>query len=349
MLKAKYIKHTLQFKQASGTSRGVLTTKDSWFIVIWNDETPSIKGIGECSIIKGLSPDNMDDYEDKLQYVCDNIQAKEALLEELNEFPSIQFGLETALLDLNKEGNKQLFRSHFLIANQPIKINGLIWMGEKDFMLKQIEKKLTQGFTCLKLKIGAINFEEELNILKSIREKYSIDELELRVDANGAFSPSDAMTKLEKLAKLDIHSIEQPIKQGQYAEMFELCYKSPIPIALDEELIGISTLADKRWLLEKTQPHYIILKPSLIGGIKGTSEWIEIAGEMSIPWWITSALESNIGLNAIAQYAATFYNPLPQGLGTGQLYTNNIDCPLELKGDHLFYNHEKEWDLSLFE
>jgi len=349
MLKARFIKHTLEFKQASGTSRGILTTKDSWFLLVTDDQKPGIQGIGECSIIKGLSPDNLEEYESQLQFVCDNINQKGELLEELSKFPSIQFGLETALLDLVAEGSKKLFRSHFVRSNQPLKINGLIWMGNKNFMLEQIKSKLEDGFSCLKLKIGAINFEEELSVLKSIRNEYNSDVLELRVDANGAFSPENALDKLKVLSDLDLHSIEQPIKQGQLKEMADLCADSPLAIALDEELIGISTLADKRWLLEKIQPHYIILKPSLIGGIKGSNEWIEAAGEISIPWWITSALESNIGLNAIAQYTSTFNNPLPQGLGTGQLYTNNIDCQLSLTGDLLTFNQEKSWDLSLFE
>jgi len=349
MLKAKYIKHTLEFKQASGTSRGILTTKDSWFLILSDDKNPNIRGIGECSIIVGLSPDNLEEYENQLQYVCNNINQKEELLEKLVKFPSIHFGLETALLDLQTNGSKHLFRSHFVRSNQPLRINGLIWMGNKSFMLDQIKTKLDLGFSCLKLKIGAINFNEEIDILQSIRSEFNADELELRVDANGAFKPEDALEKLNILAEFDLHSIEQPIKQGQILEMAELCAESPLAIALDEELIGITTLADKRWLLEKIQPHYIILKPSLIGGIKGSNEWIKAAGEISIPWWITSALESNIGLNAIAQYTSTFNNPLPQGLGTGQLYTNNIDCPLTLEGDNLTYDQSKAWDLSLFE
>lgn len=349
MLKARYIKHTLNFKQASGTSRGVLKTKDSWFLILCDAEQPNIQGIGECSIIEGLSPDNLDKYESKLQFVCENINQKEELLNGLSKFPSIQFGLETALLDIQATGNKNLFRSHFLRSNYPIKINGLIWMGDTDFMLEQIKIKIELGFSCLKLKIGAINFQDELKILKSIRSEYSPDVLELRVDANGAFKPENALDKLNTLSEFDLHSIEQPIKQGQLKEMAKLCELSPLAIALDEELIGVTTLSDKQWLLEKIQPHYIILKPSLIGGIKGSNEWIEAAGELCIPWWITSALESNIGLNAVAQYAAKFNNPLPQGLGTGQLYLNNIDCPLTLNGDQLTYNQEEKWDLSLFE
>ena len=349
MLQARYIKHTLQFKQASGTSRGVLKTKDSWFLILFDTNSPNIQGIGECSIIEGLSPENLEKYESKLQFVCEHIDQREYLLDKLSKFPSIQFGLETALLDIEAKGNKTLFRSHFVRSQYPIKINGLIWMGNKDFMLEQIKTKIDNGFSCLKLKIGAIDFEEELNILKNIRAEYSQDVLELRVDANGAFSPQSAMNKLNILSDFDLHSIEQPIKQGQFEEMSKLCELSPLAIALDEELIGITGLGNKQSLLEEIQPHYIILKPSLIGGIKGSNEWIEAAGELSIPWWITSALESNIGLNAISQYAATFNNPLPQGLGTGQLYTNNIDCPLNLDGDQLTYNQEIKWDLSLFE
>jgi len=348
MLTAKYIKHVLNFKLPSGTSRGVLTNKESWYLIVSDTDAPNIKGIGECSLIPGLSPDDYDSYETKLNYVCDNITKETALLSELTEYPSIQFGLETALLDLKAEGTKKLFKSQFLNMDIPITINGLIWMGDKDFMIKQIKTKLNDGFNCLKLKIGAINFEDEVNILRNIRSEFNPEELELRVDANGAFSTSEVSKKLNVLSEFDIHSIEQPIKQKQYKEMAELCADSPIPIALDEELIGINNLEDKIWLLEKIEPHYIILKPSLIGGFKGTNEWIEIAGEMSIPWWITSALESNIGLNAITQFAATFNNPLPQGLGTGQLYTNNIDCPLTLKNDKLHYDHNKIWDLSLF-
>jgi len=348
MLQARYIKHTLQFKQASGTSRGILKTKNSWFLILCETNNPNIQGVGECSIIEGLSPENLEKYESKLQFVCQNIDQREHLLDKLSKFPSIQFGLETALLDIQAKGGKTLFRSHFVRSHSPIKINGLIWMGNKDFMIEQIKTKIENGFSCLKLKIGAIDFEEELNILKSIRTEYSHDVLELRVDANGAFSPKSALDKLNVLSEFDLHSIEQPIKQGQFEEMAKLCELSPLAIALDEELIGITELGNKQSLLEEIQPHYIILKPSLIGGIKGSDEWIESAGELSIPWWITSALESNIGLNAISQYAATFNNPLPQGLGTGQLYTNNIDCPLTLNGDQLTYNQEIKWDLSLF-
>ncbi len=350
MLKARYFKHTLNFKRPSGTSRGVLNTKESWFILVWNIDAPEVVGIGECGLLKGLSLDDVDNYEEKLKEVCNRVNEHETMLTgELNSFPSIQFGLEMALLDLNTKGSKQFIRSPFITSNTPISINGLIWMGEKEFMLEQIKSKLETGFRCVKLKIGAIDFEQELDLLKFIRNQFTEDDLELRVDANGAFTPENAIEKLKRLSELDLHSIEQPIKQGQIEEMAKLCDNPPFPIALDEELIAVTEKEAKHELLNQILPQYIILKPSLIGGIKGTNEWIEAAGELSIPWWITSALESNIGLNAIAQYTSSLGNPLPQGLGTGQLYTNNIDSPLEVIGDQLYYNPELDWDLSMFQ
>ena len=344
---AAYKQYKLQFKQPSGTSRGVLTNKETWFIII-NDGTK--QGIGEFGVFRGLSIDYRPDFEDTLKWVCNNITKKfDDLMSELIEFPSIQFGLEMAFLSLKSQDKFTLFPSKFTNGKDAISINGLIWMGDLTFMKQQIKTKIEAGFSCIKMKIGALYFKAEVDLLKSIRQEFSVNDIELRVDANGAFLPSEALEKLKILSELDLHSIEQPIKQGQIKEMARLCKETPLPIALDEELIGISTLADKQWLLERIQPHYIILKPSLIGGIKGSNEWIEAAGELSIPWWITSALESNIGLNAISQYTAKFNNPLPQGLGTGQLYTNNIDCPLTLDGDQLTYKQEIKWDLSLFE
>lgn len=348
MLKAAYKQHILDFIIPGGTSRGVLNEKPTWILKIWNNDQPEIVGYGECSPLKGLSIDNPDEYNSKLSWLCNNInEESETLLQELTHFPSIQFGLETALLDLQREGKQQLFRNPFVQGVQPITINGLIWMGEKSFMQKQVKAKIEKGFTCVKMKIGAINFDDEIEILKSIRNEYSDEELELRVDANGAFSPAEAMDKLNRLGELDIHSIEQPIATNQWQEMARLCEETPVPIALDEELIGKLTYSDKKQVIETISPQYIILKPSLIGGFRGSQEWIQAAGEQSTPWWITSALESNIGLNAIAQFTANFYNPLPQGLGTGQLYTNNFPCPLELKGDKLWFNPESSFDLSL--
>jgi o-succinylbenzoate synthase len=349
MLQATFVKYPLEFKRPSGTSRGVLTTKDSWLLKIWSTEDTSIFGIGEASIITGLSIDDPAAMEAKLQWACDHInESPETLTNELTGFPSIQMAVEMALLDLKNGGQRIWFRSPIIRHNLPTKINGLIWMGESDYMLQQIEDKLKLGFSCLKMKIGAINFEDEIAILTSIRERFDEHDLELRVDANGAFSPEEAMDKLTRLNALGLHSIEQPIKQGQLTSMAELCESTPLPIALDEELIGVVGVDAKRELLEQINPQYIILKPSLLGGFQATHEWIQLAGELSIPWWITSALESNVGLAAIAQFTSQFYNPLPQGLGTGQLYTNNIACPLDLKGEMLFHNPELPWELPNF-
>jgi len=330
MIKASWKKLTLDFKLPSGTSRGILTQKDSWIISIWDDVLPNCIGKGEASIIKTLSPDWSEHFETKVNVICDNITnyITSEGLEKLNLYPSIQLALETAILDLKNGGNSIIFPSNFVSKSAPIPINGLIWMGDKAFMKSQIEHKINTGFNCIKLKIGAIDFNTELQILKDIRSNYTSADIELRVDANGAFSPLEALTKLNKLAQFDLHSIEQPIKAGQFDEMANLCAKTPLPIALDEELIGITNLKEKKKLLSKINPHYIILKPSLIGGFKGSDEWISLAEKQNIDWWITSALESNIGLNAIAQYTFTKNNPLPQGLGTGGLFTNNTPSNL---------------------
>jgi len=338
MLQLSYEPYTLKFKQPSGTSRGILKEKKIWLTTVWDSNNPAIKGKGECNPLVGLSIDDIPEYEEKLKQICDNFSDyQDGLYEKLIQFPSIYFGIEMALLDLKRGGQQIYFNTPLIKFNQPIKINGLIWMGEESFMLDQIEQKLAEGFKCLKMKIGAIDFEKEKSILASIRKRFNAEELELRVDANGGFSAEDALQKLKNLDQFDIHSIEQPIQQGQLKEMKQLCLESPIPIALDEELIGVLKREEKRELLESILPQYIILKPSLVGGFKGSLEWIELAGELSIPWWITSALESNIGLNAIAQFTSTLYNPLPQGLGTGGLYLNNFESPLSLKGEFLSY------------
>jgi o-succinylbenzoate synthase len=350
LLTATYKKHTLIFKQASGTSRGVLRTKDSYFILLKSSEKPNITAIGECGLLRGLSIDDVPNYEAKLAEVCRDINNYEFWLNEgLRTFPSIHFGLEMALLDLKTNATKTLFPSEFTNNQKPININGLIWMGEKQFMFDQIKSKLEEGWNCIKLKIGAIDFEAELELLKYIRSQFSKSDIELRVDANGAFSPDNALEKLHRLAEMDLHSIEQPIKQHQWNEMAELCEKTPLPIALDEELIGIFDFAEKRKVMETIQPQYLIFKPSFIGGFKGTQEWIDLCDEFKTPWWMTSALESNIGLNAIAQWTAILDNHLPQGLGTGQLYTNNIESPLRVNGGFLTYENDGEWDLSWLE
>ena len=345
MKKATFHQYLLQFKQPSGTSRGVLKTKETFFIVLTNGDK---RGIGECGLFRGLSIDDRPDYEEKLTWVCNNInEGLENLLSELIEFPSIQFGLEQAFLSLKSQDAFSLYPSSFTKGQAPIAINGLVWMGDKAFMKTQIQQKIEDGFSCIKMKIGAINFEEEINLLKYIRSEFSSKDIELRVDANGAFTPEEALGKLETLSKLKLHSIEQPIKQGQLNEMARLCKETPLPIALDEELIGVFSVKEKKALLQQIQPQYIILKPSLVGGIKGSETWIGMAEQHSIGWWITSALESNIGLNAIAQFTHTLQNKMPQGLGTGGLFTNNITSPLEVKNGSLHYNTAKYWDFNL--
>ena len=343
-MKATYKKHILNFKRPSGTSRGVMTEKETWFLLL--DKNGKI-GVGECALLRGLSIDDRPDYEAKLQWVCQNIHlGRDVLWQELLEFPSIQFGVEMAFLSLEAETPFELFSSDFTNGKDAITINGLVWMGEEAFMKQQMEEKLADGFRCIKLKIGAIDFQQELDLLAFIRKHFDAGTIEIRVDANGAFSPDEALDKLQLLSQYQLHSIEQPIKAGQFDAMQQLCKQTPFPIALDEELIGVFTYEDKVKLLETIQPQYIILKPSFIGGIKGSLEWIEIAEKRNIGWWITSALESNVGLNAIAQFTYTLNNKMPQGLGTGGLYTNNFDCPLEIKKGQLFYNIDLNWDFK---
>jgi len=348
LLQATFQKHTLEFKQASGTSRGVLRIKQSWFIVIKNEKTWQW-GIGECGLLKGLSADDRPDYEEKLKEVCDNISNLNYWLDEgLLEFPSIQFGLEMAWKSYQAEDKFQLFPSEFTAGKKSIPINGLVWMGGEDFMRQQIEAKITQGFDCVKMKIGAIDFDTEIALIKNLRKRFSKNEIEIRVDANGAFKAGeDALQKLSTLAKLDIHSIEQPIKQGQIEAMEDLCCKTPLPIALDEELIGVFEKEKKEELITFIQPQYIILKPSFVGGFRGAQEWIDAATRYDIPWWITSALESNVGLNAIAQWTFSLGNEMHQGLGTGELYTNNFPSPLFINQGALHYNPKEKWDLQL--
>ncbi|WP_299836804.1 o-succinylbenzoate synthase [uncultured Tenacibaculum sp.] len=345
MIQADFQKYILQFKQASGTSRGVLRIKETYFILLASEGK---EGVGECGVFKGLSADDRPDYEEKLAWTCANINlGLSTLLEELIEFPSIQIGLEQAFLSLNSDDKFELFPSNFVKEQDPISINGLIWMGNADFMKSQIQDKLNQGFSCIKMKIGAINFEEELALLQNIRKDFSAKDIELRVDANGAFSPKEALEKLKRLSELDLHSIEQPIKQGQLEEMAALCEQTPLPIALDEELIGVFSEAKKQHVIDVINPQYIILKPTLVGGFKGSQNWIDIANKKNIGWWVTSALESNIGLNAIAQWTYTLNSNMPQGLGTGSLFTNNFDSPLEVKNGKLQYNKNLDWDFKL--
>lgn len=336
--KIDIIPRLLHFKQPAGTSRGTYTTRKVWYLRFTSPEFPGRAGIGECAPLPQLSCDDLPDYEQILAGSCRMVEAQGGRLdiESLRNYPSILFGLETATRHFFA-GDWALWDTEFSRGEAGIPINGLIWMGDSKKMLEQIEKKMEIGFRCIKLKIGAIDFEEELALLRHIRAHFSSREIELRVDANGAFSPADAMEKLKRLAELDLHSIEQPIRAGQWEEMARLTSRSPLPIALDEELIGCNTIEKKHELLSVIQPQYIVLKPSLHGGMIGGGEWIAEAGKQQIGWWITSALESNIGLNAIAQWCAGFQNPLPQGLGTGLLFTDNVEVPLEIRKDCLWF------------
>ncbi|WP_314243117.1 o-succinylbenzoate synthase [Empedobacter tilapiae] len=343
-MKASFEPYILKFKNPSGTSRGVLTEKLTYLFKIEEDGK---EYVGECGLFKGLSYDDRPDYEEKLQWVCDHIElGVDELWRELREWPSIQFGVEQAFqnLSVNRYNdnysdklNPDLYESAFSTGDKGIQTNGLIWMGSIDFMREQIKEKLAIGFKCIKFKIG-VDWENEHKIIQQLRQDFSADQLELRVDANGGFTFEEAKVVLQQLAELKIHSIEQPIKAGQIELMTELCASTPAPIALDEELIGIVHQEDKFRLLEQIKPQYIILKPSLVGGIRGSLEWINTADTYEIPFWITSALESNIGLNAIAQWTAILYPEMPQGLGTGGLFTNNFPSRLELRGEYLFRN-----------
>ena len=345
MIKATYKKYNLNFKTPSGTSRGILKIKETWFFILKDNGRV---GIGETGLFRGLSIDDVDHYENKLKWVCNHIDlGLELLRKQLYEFPSIQFGLEQAFLSLKSESSFELFPSSFTRGKKSIPINGLIWMGNKSFMKNQIQEKLKSGFSCLKMKIGALNFDAEMELFKEIRKEFSSNEIELRVDANGAFNPKNALEKLHRLSALEIHSIEQPIQQGQVQEMAELCSKTPLPIALDEELIGVFSSEQKKKLIATIAPQYIILKPSLIGGFAGSEEWINFAQQYNCGWWITSALESNVGLNAIAQFTYTLQSNLPQGLGTGGLFTNNFTSPLEVKNGTLQYDPLLNWNLNL--
>lgn len=345
MLKATIQKYILNFKRPSGTSRGILKTKETWFLIL-KDENHW--GIGECGILRGLSIDDRPDYESKLQWVCDHIHlGEDSLYKLLTEFPSIQIGVEMAFKSFAAKDKFQLFSSSFSTGKANIPINGLIWMGDKTFMKEQIAQKLNEGFTCIKMKIGAIDFSTELELLKSVRKEFSASEIELRVDANGAFSISDALEKLKRLSDYQLHSIEQPIKPKQWQDMARLCEETPLPIALDEELIGVFSSEDKKQLLQTIKPQYIILKPSFMGGFKGSDEWISLAEKHNVGWWITSALESNVGLNAISQYTFTKNSKLPQGLGTGNLYTNNVPSPLEVTNGNILYQPSYSWNLKM--
>ena len=329
----------------SRTSRDVLHNKPSWYLVI---KDQSRIGIGECSIIPGLSLDRVNDIETKLDYICREISSGNKLdIEEFNDYPAIKFALETALIDFNfSESPFKINDSNFSNFKDKIKINGLVWMGDIKYMRSQIIEKVNRGFSCIKIKVGALKFESELQLIKEIRRDFTQGDLEIRLDANGAFKINEALEKLERLNEFSIQSIEQPIKKNHWQEMAKLCELSPIPIALDEELIGINL--SKAELLDTIKPDYLILKPSLLGGFTECDNWISLAKENRIKWWATSALEGNVGLNAIAQWVYTKNSKIRQGLGTGMLFKNNVNSPLEISADSIYLNEDKEWDLNFF-
>ena len=349
IMTARYIPYTLKFKRPSGTSRGIMHTKETYFIVLKQGEKI---GLGECGVLWGLSPDPQSDYVQKIAHVCQNINlGLEVLLQDLDAYPSIRIGLMTAFDSLNAQRPMHLYPSEFTRGTQGgigpgMSINGLIWMGDFSFMNTQIRERLSEGFRCLKLKIGAQDFDQEWNLSRRLRAEYGPDDLEIRVDANGAFDRDTALEKLKKLSDLELHSIEQPIAVKQWDEMAQLVQESPLDIALDEELIGLTSSEQKQQMLSQIKPDYIILKPSLIGGFDHSDQWINWAENLGIGWWVTSALESNVGLNAIAQYAATKAISMPQGLGTGSLYLNNIPAPLRVQNAKLYYDLNQSWSFN---
>lgn len=361
MLQASLHKQVFEFAFAARTSRGPMKDKTSWFIKLWDDSDPDVFGVGECGPLQGLSKELNEEFENKLTAVLERANQKKIPLPKFSEiklskikniflssedvsFSSIAFAFETALLDLLHGGKRIVFKNKFM-EKTPIPINALVWMGGLDFMLQQVEIKIRDGYRCVKLKVGGLDFEKECDILNYIRRKYFREKVEIRLDANGAFKKEEALDKINSLKRFDVHSIEQPIKQG-LEEMEELCAKSPIPIALDEELIGIETVETKEKLLSKLKPKYIILKPTLHGGFSGCDEWIQIANKLNVGWWITSALESNIGLNAIAQFTCEYSNSITHGLGTGQIYTNNFPSPLLAGKGQLQYLTNENWDIT---
>ena len=332
----------LHFLQPAGTSRGVYNTRLSFYLKLTSDEQPDVVGVGECATLPDLSCDAMppNDYERKLRTFCDEYERTGVIdYEAMRPYPSMLFGLETAVAQFNAKGSLNFFDTSFGRGEEGIPINGLVWMGTFEEMFERLEAKLKAGFRCVKLKIGAIDFDREVQLIRHIRSTFSRKDVELRVDANGGFTPEEALSRMEALVQYDIHSIEQPIKQHQWTEMARLCAATPLPIGLDEELIGVNERQKKIELLDTIRPQYIVLKPSLHGGMAGTEEWIQLARERNIGSWITSALESNVGLNAIAQLTASIYGTNirhAQGLGTGQLFADNIEMPLKVVGDKLW-------------
>lgn len=342
-MRAAYAPYRLDFNFKALTSRGALPWKDTYYIKVWDESVPEQYGIGECAVFRGLSADDHPDYEETLRQLCQGINRGERC--DISKWSSIKFGLETALFDYQNGCVRTPFPGDFTNGRSHVDINGLVWMGTLDEMTSRAEAKIADGFKCIKIKVGSHDFNKELELIDRIRVAHGPEELEIRLDANGAFAPDNALDRVKRLAQLDIHSIEQPIAAGQWEAMSFLCENSPVPIALDEELIGCHTPEEMHKMLYYIHPAYIILKPALCGGFSGATDWILNAESKSIGWWVTSALESNVGLNAIAQWVAAMNVDMPQGLGTGGLYTNNIHSPLSLRGEQLGYDPDKGWHM----
>jgi o-succinylbenzoate synthase len=346
-MQARWIERILEPQFELGTSKGPINARTVWYLQLRDKSKPDVVGIGEAALFPGHSKEFPADVRTKLLELCnDTTNWKERLNSDLVNVPSVRFAVEQCMKDLEAGGSKILFPSSFTLGQQGIPINGLVWMGDKAAMQKRLREQIERGNSCIKMKIGAIAIEDELELLRSVRREYDAEQLTIRVDANGAFGVNDVRPILDRLAELQVHSIEQPIAPGLIEFMAELCADPPIPIALDEELIGMNHRDLKKDLLDTLKPQYIVLKPSLLGGWAATQEWIDLAEQRSIGWWITSALESSIGLNAIAQFTATLDVKMPQGLGTGRVYRNNIPSPLVPERGQLYYRPELEWDLS---
>lgn len=348
MIRAGYIRHTLEFLSPAGTSRGILHRKPCWFV--WLRNSDGTTGAGEVTFIPGLSPGDENHIEGELLDTIRKVnQGQTGPCRSDHPHPGIRFAFETACRDLQTGGRRLLYDTAFTRGEQGIPVNGLIWMGDREHLLDQIGRKVDEGFRVLKMKVGALDFEAELGILKHIREHFGKRDLEIRLDANGAWGPEEALKKLHRLSEFRIHSIEQPIRAGQLPAMAAVCRTSPIPVALDEELIGVDAGTRGRALLEDVKPAYLILKPGLIGGWKAASDWIGLARQAGAGWWVTSALESNVGLNALAQWTSHLDTGRPQGLGTGGLFANNIPSPLGLEGNALWHRPWRPWNLELFD
>ena len=350
MIKARWIERTLNPRFELGTSKGPIHARTVWYLIAWDEEAPELKGIGEAALFPGHSKEFPADVKLKLTELCERTDNwAQRMITDLVDVPSVRFAVEQCLRDLDAGGTKTLFPSEFTLGRSGIPINGLVWMGDKSTMKQRIREQIEGGCSTVKMKIGAIGLDDELALLKGVRQEYNASDITLRVDANGAFNAQQAPDVLKRLAELEVHSIEQPVPPGLFEVMEELCATTPVPIALDEDLIGLNTRDAKVDLLDNVKPHWIVIKPSLVGGWGATHEWIELAKARGIGWWITSALESSIGLNAVAQFTATLNVSIAQGLGTGKVYTNNIPSPLLAEKGLLRYRPEEAWDLSMLD